>query len=136
MDEMKLEKMYEMVSEMYSDFIMQKEKEKYNSRYDIMVTFYFKCLDEEEKEKHCLRTYNFSNFPRNGIFDAKLFKDFKETEIVPDQIHIDIAYACIKDHYIFVEYEKYCKMDYFIGGIRAFSEQKECPNITYRDATA
>lgn len=135
MDEVKLKKMYEMVSEMYSDFIMQKEKEKYKSRTNIMVTFYFKCLDEENKEKHCLRTYKFSNFPQNGIFDAKLFKDFKETEIVPDQIHSDIVYDCIKDHYIFVEYEKYCEMEYFINDIRVFSEQKECPNITYRGET-
>ena len=135
MNEAKLEKMYEMVSEMYSDFIMQKEKEKYKSRTDIMVTFYFKCLDKEEKEKYCSKTYTFSNFPQKGIFDDKLLKDFKETEIVPDQIHSNIAYACIKDHYIFVEYEKYCKMEYFIGDIRVFSEQKEFPNITYRGAT-
>lgn len=136
MNEVKLEKMYEMVSEMYSDFIMQKEKEKYKSRTEIMVSFYFKCLDEEKEEKHCSKAYTFSNFPKNGIFDDKLLKDFKETEIVPDQIHSDITCVCIKDHYIFVEYEKYCKMEYFIGGIRVFSEQKECPNITYRGATA
>jgi len=91
------------------------------------MLYFFRLEQTSKNQNHTIYCLGLINL---------LFKDFKETEIVPDQIHIDIAYACIKDHYIFVEYEKYCKMEYFIGDIRVFSEQKECPNITYRGATA